>query len=124
MRDHFIEMEVGEGGPDCKSRIFTYGEIELNYCPKVYYKKLLQTHGDVTQIQYALMKNNLRVGLNQEACPGFGNALGEAIILSVSTPQHLQECLRLLQDYDYDDILNLNRLYRLVCTVYINILIS
>ncbi|KAM7343194.1 angiotensin-converting enzyme-like isoform 2-T2 [Cochliomyia hominivorax] len=113
MHKHFIEMESGEGGPDCKSRIFTYGEVELNYCPKVYYKKLLQTHGDVTQIQYALLKNNLRVGLNQEACPGFGNAMGEAIILSVSTPQHVQECLGLLKDYDYDDILNLNRLYRL-----------
>ncbi|XP_075166830.1 angiotensin-converting enzyme-like [Haematobia irritans] len=113
MRDNFVEMEPSEGGPDCKSRIFTYGEIELNYCPKVYYKKLLQTHGDITQIQYAILKNNLSVGLNQEASPGFANAMGEAVILSVSTPQHLQGKLGLLTDYDYDDILNLNRLYRM-----------
>ncbi|XP_073844468.1 angiotensin-converting enzyme-like [Musca autumnalis] len=113
IRDHFIEMEPSEGGPDCKSRIFTYGEIELNYCPKVYYKKLLQTHGDVTHIQYAILKNNYSVGLNQEAAPGFGNAMGEAVILSVSTPKHLQQQLGLLTNIDYDDVLNLNRLYRM-----------
>ncbi|XP_037954840.1 angiotensin-converting enzyme-like [Teleopsis dalmanni] len=113
MHDHFIEMEPGSGGPDCKSRIFDFGEIEMNYCPKVYYKKLLQTHGDVSTIQYALAKNNLSVGLNQEASPGFGNALGEAVILSVSTPKHLQQRLGLLKDYEYDDLLNTNRLYRL-----------
>ena len=113
MRDHFVEMEVGSGGPDCKSRIFDFGEIELNYCPKVYFKKLLQSHADISQVEYALAKNNLRVGLNQEACPGFGGALGEAAILSVSTPQYLQKRLHLLQNYEYDDLLNLNRLYRM-----------
>uniref|UniRef100_A0A1I8PMP1 Angiotensin-converting enzyme n=2 Tax=Stomoxys calcitrans TaxID=35570 RepID=A0A1I8PMP1_STOCA len=121
MRDNFIEMEPAEGGPDCKSRIFTYAEIELNYCPKVYYKKLLQTHGDITHIQYAILKNNLSVGLNQEAAPGFGNAMGEAVILSASTPKHLQERLGLLTTYDYDDILNLNRLYRMAVHTVLSI---
>ncbi|XP_067630192.1 angiotensin-converting enzyme-like [Eurosta solidaginis] len=113
MSEHFIEMEPGTGGPDCKSRIFDFGEIELHYCPRVYYKKLLQTHADITAVQYAIAKNNFRVGLNQEACPGFGAALGEAVILSVSNPKHLQQRLGLLQNYEYDDILNLNRLYRM-----------
>lgn len=114
MTEHFIEMGAGTGGPDCKSRIFDFGEVELHFCPKVYYKKLLQTHGDIAAVQYAIEKNNFRVGLNQEACPGFGAALGEAVILSVSTPKHLQQRLGILQNYDYDDFLNLNRLYRLV----------
>ncbi|XP_030381613.1 angiotensin-converting enzyme-like [Scaptodrosophila lebanonensis] len=111
--EHFKAMEPGSGGPDCKSRIFDFGTIEMHYCPKVYYKKLLQTHGDMARVQYALAKNNLAVGLNQEASPGFGNAIGEAVILSASTPKHLQQRLRLLQDYEYDDLLNLNRLYRM-----------
>uniref|UniRef100_A0A0K8VBB9 Angiotensin-converting enzyme n=1 Tax=Bactrocera latifrons TaxID=174628 RepID=A0A0K8VBB9_BACLA len=113
MNEHFIEMDAGTGGPDCKSRIFDFGEIELHFCPKVYYKKLLQTHGDIAAVQYAIEKNNFRVGLNQEACPGFGAAMGEAVILSVSTPKHLQQRLGILKNYDYDDLLNLNRLYRL-----------
>lgn len=112
-------MEAGTGGPDCKSKIFDYAEVEMHYCPKVYFKKLLQTHGDMTQIQYALLKNNMRVGLNQEACPGFANALGEAVILSVSTPRHFQEKLGLLKNYNYDDILNINRCYRQVNSIYL-----
>ncbi|XP_073811720.1 angiotensin-converting enzyme-like [Musca autumnalis] len=55
----------------------------------------------------------MRVGLNQEACPGFGNAMAEAVILSVSTPEHLQQQLNLLKEYDYDDEMNLNFLYKM-----------
>lgn len=86
----------------------------MKYCPSVSYKKLLTTHGDIAHMEYAILRNNMRVGLNQEACPGFGNAMAEAVILSVSTPKHLQQHLNLLNDYTYDDEMNMNFLYRMV----------
>uniref|UniRef100_A0A1I8PQ00 Angiotensin-converting enzyme n=1 Tax=Stomoxys calcitrans TaxID=35570 RepID=A0A1I8PQ00_STOCA len=100
-------------GPDCKSRINYHGSIQMTYCPKVSYKKLLTTHGDIAQVEYALQKNNLTVGLSREACPGFSNALAEATILTVSTPRHLQQHLHLLKEYDYDGEMHLNFLYRM-----------
>ncbi|XP_075166607.1 angiotensin-converting enzyme-like [Haematobia irritans] len=100
-------------GPECKTRINTHGMIQMTYCPKVNYKKLLTIHGDMAQVEYALLKNNLSVGYSQEACPGFSNALAEATILSVSTPKHLQQHLDLLKEYNYDDKMHLNFLYRM-----------
>lgn len=99
-------------GSDCKSVIFDYGEVDLDYCNKAYFKKLLQTHSDMTEVHYALIKNKLVVGLNQEAMPGFSDALGEAVLLSASSPHYMKENLHILGDIQYDDELGLNRLYR------------
>ncbi|XP_073811719.1 angiotensin-converting enzyme-like [Musca autumnalis] len=120
-RDHFFEIEDNMSGPDCKSYIFTQSEIELNYCPKVNYKKLLTTHGDIAHVEYAIMKNNLTVGLNREASPGFSNAIAEAVILSASTPKHLQQHLGLLTEYNYDDEMNLNFLFRMAVHALLSI---
>uniref|UniRef100_A0A1I8MLX4 Angiotensin-converting enzyme n=1 Tax=Musca domestica TaxID=7370 RepID=A0A1I8MLX4_MUSDO len=119
LREHFRLHR--NGGPDCKSALFTAGEIHMKYCPSVSYKKLLTTHGDITHMEYAILRNNMRVGLNQEACPGFGNAMAEAVILSVSTPKHLQQHLNLLNNYTYDDEMNMNFLYRMAVHALLSI---
>uniref|UniRef100_A0A1I8PSQ5 Angiotensin-converting enzyme n=1 Tax=Stomoxys calcitrans TaxID=35570 RepID=A0A1I8PSQ5_STOCA len=109
----FKPITNSEDSADCKARINYHGKVRMAYCEKVNYKRLLTTHGDITRLGYALQKNKLPVGLSREACPGFGNAMAEAVILTVSTPKHLQQNVHLLTEYNYDDEMHLNFLYRM-----------
>lgn len=78
---------------------------------------LLTAHHELGHIQYFLQyqhqPNIYRTGAN----PGFHEAIGDVLSLSVATPKHLQK-IGLLKDYQYDDAAKINQLFRdvSICT--------
>lgn len=107
------KMSDEEAGADCKAIVFYFPpDVALRYCPKVDFKKFLQMHGHMSELQYNLYKANLPYGLDREACPGFGNAIGEAAIISAGSPRHLEKT-GLIENYTLDNELTMNRLFRL-----------
>ncbi|KAI8039805.1 angiotensin-converting enzyme [Drosophila gunungcola] len=106
-------MQDDEGGPDCKSQVYYFPpDVALRYCPKLDYKKLMQIHGTMAELQYYLYKLQLPFGLDTEPCPGFGAALGETVILASGTPRHLHRLHILLND-SLTEQQSLNRLFRM-----------
>lgn len=115
---HFWEkyarkMSDDEAGEDCKAVVFYFPpDVGLRYCPKVDFKKFLQMHGHMSELQYNLYKSHLPIGLDRDACPGFGNAIGESAIVSAGSPRHLEK-IGLIENYTLDSELTMNRLFRL-----------
>lgn len=82
-------MNDEEGGAECKSQVYYFPpDVALRYCPKLDYKKMMQIHGTMAELQYHLYKMQLPFGLDTEPCPGFGAAIAETVILGFrdSTP--------------------------------------
>jgi len=112
--DYVKMIPDSQAGPDCKSEVFDfYRIVGLKYCPKPNFKKFIQVHGDMASVHYINEKSPLPFGLRDEACPGFGKALGEAAVLACSTPNHIQGTRILEREYNYDDERSLNRIFRL-----------
>lgn len=108
------KMSDEEAGADCKAIVFYFPpDVALRYCPKVDFKKFLQMHGHMSELQYNLYKTHLPFGLDRDACPGFGSAIGEAAIVSAGSPRHLEK-IGLIENYALDNELTMNRLFRLV----------
>ncbi|XP_030560434.1 angiotensin-converting enzyme [Drosophila novamexicana] len=118
MSDGFYErysrrMNDDEGGPDCKSQVYYFPpDVALRYCPKLDYKKMMQIHGTMAELQYNIYKRELPFGLDTEPCPGFGAALGETAVLASGTPRHLHRLHILLND-SLTEHQSLNRLFRM-----------
>ncbi|XP_055920460.1 angiotensin-converting enzyme [Eupeodes corollae] len=107
------KMSDEEAGDDCKAVVFYFPpDVGLRYCPKVDFKKFLQMHGHMSELQYNLYKAHLPIGLDREACPGFGSAIGESAIVSAGSPRHLDR-IKLIENYTLDNELTMNRLFRL-----------
>lgn len=66
-------------------------------------------------IQYYLQYKDLPVIYRGGANPGFHEAVGDVIALSVSTPKHLR-VIGLLEDGPDDLESNINQLYKMVST--------
>lgn len=112
--EHMLKIPEDADDHDCKSKVYDlYPEVGLRYCTKIDFRKLMQMHGTMATVFYNLQKNSLPIGVDREAFPGFGNIIGEAVILSASTPRHLEN-VGLIENYSVDKELNLNRLFRLV----------
>ncbi|KAM8711357.1 hypothetical protein ACLKA7_000491 [Drosophila subpalustris] len=118
MSDGFYErysrrMNDDEGGPDCKSQVYYFPpEVALRYCPKLDYKKMMQIHGTMAELQYNIYKKELPFGLDTEPCPGFGSALGETVVLASGTARHLERLHILIND-SLTEGQSLNRLLRM-----------
>lgn len=119
--DHLQMIPEDFAGIDCKSRVYElYPDVGLRYCPKYDFKKFVQMHGTFAVIYYHLYKNNQPIGFDKEAFPGFGSIIGEACILSASSPRHL-EAVDLIENYSLDTELTLNRLFRLGIHTFVSI---
>ncbi|XP_016929090.2 angiotensin-converting enzyme [Drosophila suzukii] len=106
-------MSEEEAGVDCKSQVYYFPpEVALRYCPKLDYKKMMQIHGTMAEIQYHLYKMRLPFGLDTEPCPGFGAAIAETVILASGTPRHLNR-LKILLNNSLTEEQSLNRLFRM-----------
>ncbi|EDW08251.2 angiotensin-converting enzyme [Drosophila mojavensis] len=106
-------MNDDEGGPDCKSQVYYFPpDVAMRYCPKPNYKKLMQIHGTMAELQYNIYKRELPFGLDTEPCPGFAAALGETAVLASGTPRHLHRLYILLND-SLTENQSLNRLFRM-----------
>lgn len=98
---------------DCKAEIYNFPPgVALKYCPNADFKKFLQMHGHMAELHYNLKKGALPFGLDNEPCPGFSSAIGEAAIISAGSPRYLEK-VHLIQNYTLDPQLSMNRLFRL-----------
>jgi peptidyl-dipeptidase A len=62
---------------------------------------LLTTHHEMGHIQYAMEYSHQPITFKDGANPGFHEAIGDVISLSVTTPEHLHE-IGLLQNLTND----------------------
>lgn len=74
-------------------------------------EQLFVVHHELGHIQYYLQYQHQPSVYREGANPGFHEAVGDVLALSVSSPKHLQK-IGLLKDYDYDEAATINQLYR------------
>ncbi|KAG7190324.1 hypothetical protein KM043_006439 [Ampulex compressa] len=65
-------------------------DYRIKMCTKVTMKDLITVHHEMAHVQYFLRYSHLPREFRDGANPGFHEAVGEAIALSVGTPRHLQ----------------------------------
>ncbi|CAL1685998.1 unnamed protein product [Lasius platythorax] len=65
-------------------------DYRIKMCTKVTMKDLITLHHEMAHIQYFLRYSGLPREFRDGANPGFHEAVGETIALSVATPRHLQ----------------------------------
>lgn len=73
--------------------------------------QLFTVHHELGHIQYYLQYQDQPNVYRQGANPGFHEAVGDVLALSVSTPKHLQT-IGLLKDYVEDEQTKINQLFR------------
>jgi peptidyl-dipeptidase A len=73
---------------------------------------VLQVHHEMGHIQYFILYKDQPVVLRTGANPGFHEAVGDLIALSVSTPTHLKK-IGLLDNYADTDQDNINALFKM-----------
>ncbi|XP_065156187.1 angiotensin-converting enzyme-like [Atheta coriaria] len=91
----------------CNSRDF-----RIKMCTKITMKDLITAHHEMAHIHYFINYRNQPKVFRDGANPGFHEAIGEAIGLSVGTPRHLQ-VLGLLQNSVDDGAVDINYLYQM-----------
>ncbi|XP_014206622.1 angiotensin-converting enzyme isoform X2 [Copidosoma floridanum] len=65
-------------------------DYRIKMCTKVTMKDLITVHHEMAHVHYFLRYNHLPREFRDGANPGFHEAVGEAVALSVATPKHLQ----------------------------------
>ncbi|MEQ2159703.1 hypothetical protein GOODEAATRI_025768 [Goodea atripinnis] len=86
-------------------------DFRIKQCTTVTMEQLFTVHHEMGHIQYYLQYKDQPVGYRQGANPGFHEAIGDVMSLSVSTPKHLHE-INLLESVTSDmgkDYLQLKR---------------
>lgn len=74
----------------------------IKQCTVPTMEQLFTVHHEMGHIQYYLQYKDLPVGFRRGANPGFHEAIGDVLSLSVSTPKHL-ETINLLDSVTDDD---------------------
>lgn len=76
-------------------------------CARVNYKDFIAIHHEMGHIQYFILYKNQSLVFRNGANPGFHEAIGDTITLSVTTPQHLKT-IGLLKDYEDSEEATIN----------------
>ncbi|XP_076294976.1 angiotensin-converting enzyme Ance-3 isoform X2 [Lasioglossum baleicum] len=87
-------------------------DYRIKMCTKVTMKDLITVHHEMAHIQYFLRYSGHAREFRDGANPGFHEAVGEAIALSVTTPKHLQT-LGLGNKYIDESTADINYLFTL-----------
>ncbi|XP_043682054.1 angiotensin-converting enzyme-like [Vespula pensylvanica] len=66
-------------------------DYRIKQCTKITMDDLLSTHHEMAHLQYYLQYKDQPIIFRKEAIPGFHEAVSDAIVLSVMTPQHLHK---------------------------------
>jgi len=82
-------------------------DYRIKQCTEVTQNWLMTTHHEMGHIQYFLQYARHPVNFREGANPGFHEAVGDVMSLSVSTPEHLAE-IGLLPDFVDDPEVDLN----------------
>ncbi|MEQ2216555.1 hypothetical protein XENOCAPTIV_018087 [Xenoophorus captivus] len=86
-------------------------DFRIKQCTTVTMEQLFTVHHEMGHIQYYLQYKDQPVGYRRGANPGFHEAIGDVMSLSVSTPKHLRE-INLLESLTYDNETDLNFLLK------------
>ncbi|KAM6951413.1 angiotensin-converting enzyme isoform 2-T2 [Aplochiton taeniatus] len=66
-------------------------DFRIKQCTTVTMEQLFTVHHEMGHVEYYLQYKDLPVGFRRGANPGFHEAIGDVLSLSVSTPRHLKE---------------------------------
>lgn len=78
-------------------------------CTQVNYEDFITIHHEMGHIQYYLQYKHQPITFRSGANPGFHEAVGDTIALSVATPTHLQK-IGLLENYVQSEEASINAL--------------
>ena len=81
---------------------FSCFSYRIKQCTDINHNDLVTTHHELGHIQYYLQYWNQPYEYRTGANPGFHEAVGDTLSLSVDTPQHLKK-IGLLESYTADD---------------------
>nr|XP_046233461.1 angiotensin-converting enzyme [Scatophagus argus] len=87
-------------------------DFRIKQCTTVTMEQLFTVHHEMGHVQYYLQYKDLPVGFRRGANPGFHEAIGDVLSLSVSTPKHLQT-IRLLETVTSDNETDINYLLKM-----------
>lgn len=85
-------------------------DVRIKQCTRVNMEDLFTVHHEMGHVQYFLLYQNQPSVYRDGANPGFHEAVGDVLSLSVSTPKHLQK-VGLLKNYEYNEEAKINELY-------------
>lgn len=99
---------------DCKTETIDFTpKTYLRYCQRVDFLKFLEAHYDMGRIYFASEKRQLPAYYFDSY--ELENPVGQAVILSASSPKHLKT-IGLNSNFEFTEDVLLNRLFRLVST--------
>ncbi|KAM3592839.1 uncharacterized protein V6R79_026353 [Siganus canaliculatus] len=87
-------------------------DFRIKQCTTVTMEQLFTVHHEMGHIQYYLQYKHQPVGFRRGANPGFHEAIGDVLSLSVSTPEHLQK-IGLLETVTNDEETDINYLLKM-----------
>ncbi|XP_058124049.1 angiotensin-converting enzyme-like [Anopheles coustani] len=90
---------------------FSIDDVRIKQCTRVTMDQFFVVHHELGHIQYYLQYQHQPVEYRRGANPGFHEAVGDVLSLSVSTPKHLKK-VGLLKDYEEDEQVKINQYYR------------
>uniref|UniRef100_A0A8W7P386 Angiotensin-converting enzyme n=1 Tax=Anopheles coluzzii TaxID=1518534 RepID=A0A8W7P386_ANOCL len=85
-------------------------DVRIKQCTRVTMEQFFTVHHELGHVQYFLQYQHLPSMYRDGANPGFHEAVGDVLSLSVSTPKHLEK-IGLLKDYVEDEESKLNQFY-------------
>ncbi|XP_053697500.1 angiotensin-converting enzyme-like [Sabethes cyaneus] len=97
---------------------FATDDVRIKQCTRVAMHDFFIVHHELGHIQYYLQYQHQPIEYRRGANPGFHEAVGDVLSLSVSTPKHLKR-VGLLKNYDEDEQARINRFYRSGITKFV-----
>ncbi|XP_029383471.1 angiotensin-converting enzyme isoform X1 [Echeneis naucrates] len=87
-------------------------DFRIKQCTTVTMEQLFTVHHEMGHVQYYLQYKDQPVGFRRGANPGFHEAIGDVLSLSVSTPKHLH-AIKLLETLTNDEETDINYLLKM-----------
>jgi len=106
-RDKSIELVCHASAWD----FYKKDDVRIKQCTRVNMDQFFTVHHELGHIQYYLQYQHLPFVYKEGANPGFHEAVGDVLSLSVSSPKHLKK-VGLVQDYTADYETTINQFYK------------
>jgi peptidyl-dipeptidase A len=87
-------------------------DFRIKMCTKINMEDFIVVHHEMGHIMYYILYKGQPLIYRTGANPGFHEAVGDTIALSVSTPKHLQK-VGLLENYEDSEADNINALFHM-----------
>ncbi|XP_068203987.1 angiotensin-converting enzyme-like isoform X2 [Palaemon carinicauda] len=113
--EHSLLEDPGDREVNCHASAFDFcngKDFRIKQCTKVNMVDLITAHHEMGHIQYYIQYKDLPYVFRNGANPGFHEALGDTLALSVSTPKHLKK-IGLLKEVEEDKEVEINFLLQM-----------